>query len=87
MKYQKATNRDAEAIGYLMACEGASKEEAIAKTMEHKMLDQLIHTVGTRKCKTEGHSYIDTGSYAGPEGAAEQLECRRCGWSFDHIYF
>ncbi len=87
MNFRKAINTVSFDIGYLVACEGYTEEDAKHEVMDHLNLEQMIEAVGKRKCKTEGHRYVDNGTYAGPEGAAEHFSCARCGHSFNHIYF
>lgn len=38
-------------------------------------------------CDVRGHLFEDIGSYANAEGGADHLQCKRCGFNFDHIYY
>lgn len=45
------------------------------------------YVVAAIVCDLLGHRYEDSGSYAGPEGAADDFTCSRCGHGFHHTYF
>lgn len=38
-------------------------------------------------CRFFGHNLVDNGSYAGPDSGAEYLICKRCGYTWHHIYY
>ena len=46
-------------------------------------LEALDRTI----CRWKGHDWYDSGSYATPDSGADDLTCRRCGYSFHHIYY
>ena len=86
MQYQ-IYNPKAEQIGFLMAYADATEAQAIMETNDKWEYEQLRLRVAVRTCKAAGHKLVDAGSHAGPEGAADNFECRRCGWTFHHTYF
>lgn len=43
--------------------------------------------IGAQICKHKGHKLTDAGSYAGPEGGTEHLECTRCGFTFTNVMY
>jgi hypothetical protein len=53
--------------------------KALYYVVKHHLLEMV--------CNRKGHIYEDVGSYAGPEGACEHLQCSRCGHSWSHRYF
>lgn len=42
--------------------------------------------IAAATCDLLGHRWIDN-SYAGPDGAADDCHCERCGTGFHHTYF
>ncbi len=38
-------------------------------------------------CYYMGHSMEDAGSFANGETGQDHMECKRCGFTFDHIYY
>jgi hypothetical protein len=37
-------------------------------------------------CKAKGHK-IQVETQAGPKSGSDFIECTRCGWSHEHIYY
>jgi len=37
-------------------------------------------------CRCKGHDWVDNG-YAGPDGGAMEMDCRRCGAGFHHVLY
>lgn len=50
------------------------------------IIDQLQIVTNIRRCKVEGHKWVDT-SHAGPESGSMGAECVRCGHSFHTILY
>ena len=38
-------------------------------------------------CKFRGHKYENTGGHANGDTGSDEFTCRRCGHSFNHIYY
>jgi len=51
------------------------------------VFDAVHHYGLAQRCALIGHEWIDDGSSAGPEGAADYLVCAHCGIGFTHRYF
>lgn len=84
MEYYRAHVYD---IAELAFAEQISIEEATSRLNKFKVINDMHTAYYRRLCKTEGHALVNAGSYASPEGAKDMFECRRCGFSFEHIYF
>lgn len=59
----------------LVEQDGYTKAAASAQVT----MSELLQAVGTRKCKTDGHLWVDE-SYGFAESGAIHIHCTRCGF-------
>lgn len=50
------------------------------------MWDELMHAVGVRKCRADGHNF-NVESQVSREGGYEAFSCSRCGHAIFNRYF
>jgi hypothetical protein len=82
MKYAAAIYSARLDTSYLVACEGYSKREALRVVV----MQELVDIQARRRCKAEGHRYVDE-SYGGPNSGGIDVHCTRCGHSISHPFY
>ena len=87
MQYNSIDRDKAQAVSYLVACEGYTLQEAQDEVFAaYSQMNQVIDDHKRRTCALQGHAYRDE-SYGGPESGAIAMTCQRCGHHVHHTLY